>query len=299
MQENEIRNEFQDKNNVDNENVKHKKSVLDILNIVLNVIFYIFIVFLLIFSISQIVGSKEDKVKNIFGLGYETVQSDSMKTTNGVEMKKDSFEKGDMLWVKTIDASDVSSLKVGDIVTFWDTMSSSSGSFLNTHRIVDFSVDDKGNITGVITQGDMYIGTMWEYETYKKENPDTYQSLASSSTNFKCQNVSLDNLRAKYIGHWDNFGSFMDWLGNPKKGFIVIIIIALVFVLFEMAMVIKNAMNIKGAKMIEKNEIEKAEMRAELESEKDRMRRELLEELRAEMKEEKEKEEENKDDNES
>lgn len=275
----------EDVNNIEE---KHKKTPLDIVNIVFNVIFYVFIVLLLFFSISQIVGAKEDKVKNIFTLGYETVQSDSMYPTKNYTSlaKKDSFEKGDLLWVKTLNYSDNTKvkpedfkLKIGDIITFYDTMSSSQ-SFLNTHRIVDYVVDGDGYVTAVITQGDIYLGTYLEYNTYKEANPDTYQALATSAQNFACQNVSLSSIRAKYIGHWDNIGGAVDWLSNPKKGMVMIIIIAVAFVLFEMFMVLKNIMNIKTAKMSETSEKEKEEMKLSLEEERERIKKELLEELK-------------------
>lgn len=282
---------------VSNVEEKHKKTPLDIVNIVLNVIFYIFIVLLLLFSISQIVGSKTDKVKNIFGLGYETVQTNSMMPTDKSLKRKDSFDKGALLWVKTISYDEEKieqskfNLKIGDIITFYDTMSASTP-MLNTHRIVDLTVDKEGYVTGVITQGDIYFGQYLEYETFKAANPDNYQQIASSAQNFACQNVALSNIRAKYIGHWDGVGTFMDWLSNPKKGMIVVIIIAVAFVLFEMFMVLKNIMNIKTAKMSEASLKEKEEMKLSLEEERERIKAELLAELKEQQNKEESKDEE-------
>lgn len=284
-----------------------KQKTLKIVSITLNTIFYIFIFMLLIFSITQITGSEPDKVKNIFGLGYETVASNSMKPDpNGLNVvdesravfKKDSFTNKDVIWVSTLNNKEKKKLKVGDIITFWDTISEPpagveySNGFLNTHRIVEIIYTPSGEVSSYITQGDSYFGTPYEYGVYEGETGQLVNERHA-------QNVSLDSIRAKYIGKWTNAGSFIRWISDPSKGFIVVIILpTILFLLFEMFMVIKNIMAIKTQKMAVSASEEKEQLRLELEAEKEKMKQELLEQLRKEALEEAKKQEESKEEKE-
>ena len=270
---------------LDEANLKHKKTPLEIVNIVLNCIFYVFIFLLLLFSISQIVGSKAGHVKNVFGLGYETVLSDSMMPKDKTLKSKDSFSKGDLIWVNTLSKKEKNKLKVGDIVTFWDTVTerpNQKRGFLNTHRIVDIKYGESNEIVAIVCQGDYYKGTTYDYlaaDDSKKAQLATNSYGAIQS----CQLISdMSLVKAKYIGKWNNVGTFINWLSNPKRGFIVVILIAVAFLLFEMFMVIKNLMSIKTAKLQKANDEDKQKMLESLAEEKEKMRQEILEQLRKE-----------------
>jgi signal peptidase I len=264
--------------NLDNEPTDTKgKKALRITNIVVNTIFYIFIALLLLFSISQIAGSKDNKVKNVFGLGYEVVASDSMSPT---------FKKNDLIWVKTNFKE--KDLKVGTIATFFDMYStnptSNSKGFLNTHRIVDIvDLNDDGKVDLYVLQGDYKKGTADDYSTWT----DAQKEAAWNNYQYASGPVqivqSASDFKAIYIGHWDGTGSFINWLSNPKKGFILVIFITAIFLLFEMFMVIKNIMDIRTAKLIANKEVEKEEMKKNLDAEREKMKQELLAQLKAEQ----------------
>lgn len=280
-----------------------ENKTLFIINIVVNTIFYIFIFLLLMFSISQIRGSSDDKVKNVFGLGYENVLSDSMyvkdrkgSVYNVVDESrhhnlKSSFDKGDLIWVNTLSGKEKKKLKIGQIVTFWDTQSanptSNPNGFLNTHRIVDIIYDSEGSVSSLVMQGDMWRGTAYDYEIYMTNHSEIpyYTNQQTLLSGEYVQIIGLDVVRAKYTGHWDNAGTFVNWLSNPKKGFIFVIFIAAGFLIFEMFMVIKNVMAIKSEKLGVKADAEKEalkeEMAKSLEDERERIRAELLAELQA------------------
>lgn len=281
------------------------EKVLSIVNIVVNSIFYFFIFLLLLFSISQIRGSSDDKVKNVFGLGYESVLTDSMyvkdrkeSTFNVVDEKshknlKSSFDMGDLVWVKTVSGKEATKLKVGQIITFWDTQSNNPTSnpkgFLNTHRIVD-TVMYNGTVQSYITQGDMFRGTAFEYSRYVETHIGSKDLGTIQYEMMQAQYIQIvdtEVVKAKYIGHWDNAGSAVRWLSNPKKGFIVVILFAGAFLIFEMFMVIKNVLALKAEKMGVKAEEDKQalkdEMAKSLEQERERMRKELLAELQAQQ----------------
>ncbi len=271
-------------NEVLNEEIKEKKKVspLHIINIVVNSVFYIFIFLLLLFSISQIRGSKEGKVKNLFGLGYEVVLSNSMEPY---------FEAGDLLWVHTNFKQ--KEIKVGTIVTFYDTVSSNpnknSKGFLNTHRVVDIVYTDAGKVSFYVLQGDIYKGTGEDYNILTDEEKIIAQYTYQFSSG-PIQIVTINDIKAVYSSHWDGAGNFMNWLSNPKKGFVIVIICTAAFLLFEMFMVIKNIMEIKTANIQKESEISKEEMKKSLEEERERMKKELLEELKKEQEQNKDKE---------
>ena len=264
--------------NLDNETTDTKgKKALRITNIVVNTMFYIFIALLLLFSISQIAGSKDNKVKNVFGLGYEVVASDSMNPT---------FKKNDLIWVKTNFKE--KDLKVGTIATFFDMYStnptSNSKGFLNTHRIVDIvDLNKDGDVEFYVLQGDYMKGTADDYSTWT----DAQKEAAWYSYQYASGPIqivqSASDFKALYIGHWDGTGSFINWLSNPKKGFILVIFITAIFLLFEMFMVIKNIMDIRTAKLIANKEVEKEEMKKNLDAEREKMKQELLAQLKAEQ----------------
>lgn len=258
------------------ENTKTKKvDPLFVTNVVVNSIFYLFIFILLLFSISQIAGSKDDKVKNVFGLGYEIVLSNSMEP---------EFKANDLVWVNTNVKK--SNLKIGTIITFWDTSGKNNPTnnpegFINTHRIVDIVyMPDSNKVSAYVCQGDVwktYENGKYDYNTKTDDEKATMRYKQEY-----VQIVSPSDVRAKYIGHWDGAGSFIKWLSNPKKGFVFVILITGAFLIFEMFMVIKNVMEIRTANMQANSEAEKEELKKSLEAERERMKQELLAELKAE-----------------
>jgi len=289
MAENEMNTNVSAETAVSEKEPKQKKTPMEIVNIVVNCVFYVIIFILLLFSITQIAGSKKGKVKNVFGLGYEVVLSNSMMPDDSKQAKSDSFDKNDLIWVNTLSSKEKKKLKKGDIITFWDIYSPNptgeTGGFLNTHRIVDIIKNVDGKITAYITQGDIYLGSYYQYDEYIAANgADSVSFLCSSSANYACQNVAVEQVKAKYIGHWDNAGNFINWVSNPKKGFIVVILLpTIAFLLFEIFMVVKNMFALKTEKVSANAEQEKQKIRDELQAEKDKLREELLAELRKEQ----------------
>ncbi len=277
-----------------------KVDVLRIVSITVNTIFYVFIFLLLLFSITQITGSKKNKIKSIFGLGYESVITDSMyvKERNGLTVvdesrfknTKTSFDAGDLIWVTKLNKKERKKVKIGNVVTFVDVVSNSptgeKGGFLNTHRIVDFIYDENGKKSAAVLQGDMFRGSQYDYvyvmsKLTPSDDKATVQYSMQSAQ--QIQIVALEDIEAKYIGQWKNGGDFVNWLSNPKKGFVIIILLSGAFLLFEMFMVIKNIMLLRTEKLSaqaeEDKEALKDEMKKSLEEERERIRAELMAEL--------------------
>ena len=120
-----------------------QKLALRIIKISVNTLFYIVIAVLLVFSVANIQVKKENDIANVFGRGFLSVQSESMSGD-----LDDSFEMGDMVFVKMLNDSDRENLVVGDIVTYFDLTIRA----FNTHRIIEIYEND-GEMF-LITQGD-------------------------------------------------------------------------------------------------------------------------------------------------
>ena len=176
------------------ENSIKQNNVKKVINIVLNVLFYLFIVLLFVFAISNIRG-KKNNIPNIFGYGYLTVNSNSMRGD-----AKDCFEKGDIIVVNIASQKEIDNIKIGDIVTFEDLQMSKtfddmgvsaaeqkSLTNLNTHRIVDIKETDGTKY--FIAQGD-YI----KYPHTSDPNDPYDFSYDYTADIYTAHNVSQDGL---------------------------------------------------------------------------------------------------------
>lgn len=229
---------------------KSKKSnmAVRILKITLNTFFYIVIVVLLVFSLANIKVKQEDDIANIFGTGFLAVQSDSMKGT-----LTDSFEKGDLIFVKMLNDESRANLEVGDIVTYFDL----SIHAFNTHRIKDIYTNN-GEVY-IVTQGDNTPGAD--------------------------QPIHLTDALALYQSKWVGAGNALDYLQSPT-GFAIFVILPVVIILvFEGIVLARNVLALNKAKMEEKYALEKEQTKADLEAEKEKIRAQILEELKQNNKE--------------
>ena len=223
-----------------------KEAKLDlkkISKITLNILFYTVIVLLVLFSIANIKIKREDNIANVFGLGFLSVQSDSMAGS-----QKDNFNKGDIIFVSMLNDSNRNNLNVGDIVTFYDV----SIRQFNTHRIIEiFEIDNEVYLT---TKGDNVSG---------EDTP----ILASQAISVYRSSVS-------------GLGTSLDYLQTPT-GFALFIILPVVFVLiFEGVILVRNVLALNPAKMEEKFSVEKEKAQLDLEAEKEKLRQQILAELK-------------------
>ena len=226
------------------------------LNIAGNVLFYGLIVLLLLFSIANLTIKSERDIANVFGRGFLPVLSDSMEGDNA-----DSFNKGDLLFVRTIKESQVDDLEIGDIVTFYDL----SIAALNTHRVVE--VTD----SYIVTQGD-------------KANAINPYVIAGDNTGKDYQIVTYDNVKAVHTGTWSGVGSAVSYLQTPV-GFALFIILPVVILLAYQGFVLTKALlAVNKEKLEAKYAEDKEQSLKDLEAEKEIIRKELLEELKKEQK---------------
>jgi len=220
-----------------------QKLALRIIKISVNTLFYIVIAVLLVFSVANIQVKKENDIANVFGRGFLSVQSESMSGD-----LDDSFEMGDMVFVKMLNDSDRENLVVGDIVTYFDLTIRA----FNTHRIIEIYEND-GEMF-LITQGDNTPG------------PD--------------QPIRAAEAKALYMSKWSDFGTRLDYLQSPT-GFALFIILPVVFILiFEGVILVRNVLALNKVKMEEKYTLEKEKTVVDLEAEKEKIRAQIMEELK-------------------
>lgn len=266
-----------------NSSKKSNKKIKYIFTIIGNVIFYLIIVLLLLWSVMNInAGSKNGGFPNIFGRGFLSVQSDSM-TKNGILPSEYStysisqFSKGDLLNVNVFDQNQFNSLKKGDVITYYDENIKN----LNSHRIVYINYKNDGTIDSIAVQGDksasfsgvfnpddpnmkelnFSLQNNKEVVLFDKNNNNLIKGVATSVT-YGAGNV-LDNLHQNWL-----------WYFVLPVGLLLI---------FELFMVIKNFMELKGTKQKAALAGDKEAMLAEIQAEKEKMRQELLAELKAQQ----------------
>ena len=223
---------------------KLKKTI----KITMNISFYVVIISLILFAVANMRIKKENNIANIFGFGFLSVQSNSMYGD-----LDDSFEKGDMIFVKLLDETSKKSLNIGDIVTYYDM----SIRAFNTHRIVKINLEEDY----IITQAD-------------------YNPVAESTNTSPDQPITFDQVIAVYDRHVANLGTTLDYVQSPN-GFAVVVILPVVIILFyEGFKLFRNIMILNREKIESKYKEDLNRTHELLEIEKQKIREALIKELR-------------------
>ena len=272
-------------NNVEivEETKNNKAKTIFILKIVGNVVFYLIIIALLLFSIMNInAGSKNGGFPNIFGKGFLSVQTNSMtrdESFNGVNIPDKyndyeigEFAAGDLLYVKVAKQKNINKLEVGDVVTFFD----SSLKALNTHRVIAISKDGN-NVVQVTLQGDLSVSQFGIFDPTDSSLAEHNQNLISRGD---VQYIAAADIKGIVTGVNPGAGKVLNNIQQNWLWYFVIPV--LIFLLVEVYFVIRNIMELKGAKQKAELASNKEAMLADLEAQKEEMRKQLLAELMAE-----------------
>lgn len=266
----------------ENKEPQDKKALVKkILVIVGNVVFYAIIIVLFLFSLMNInAGNGTQNFPNLFGKGMLSVESNSMERNKGGYHPAEwdtygigEIKKGDLVYDDVFNG-DVSSLKIGDIITFYDSVIDA----LNTHRIVYINVENNY----VITQGD-YIITQSTSDTYYYDA--TMTNIAKNdeltSNHSYAQIVQKNDIKGVVTGVNPGAGSV---LSNIRQNWLFYFVIPIaVILLIEIVFVVKNFLDLRHEKNKADLADDKEAMLAELEAEKEKMRQELLAELKAQQ----------------
>ena len=110
-----------------------------------------FTVFMMIFTIfSTLTFDRNDR--NLFGMRFYIVVSDSMSPSENNKDDKIHFNAGDIVLIKDISDNEKAELKAGDVIAFLSTNSVSYGETV-THMIREVKYNDEGKIVGFVTYG--------------------------------------------------------------------------------------------------------------------------------------------------
>lgn len=226
-------------------------NAMKILKIIGLVVFYTIILFLLIFSLSTLTVKSQDNIPNILGKGFLSVDA---KADSMVGENKDSFNPGDLVFVKVIKKKDRKNLDLKDlyekgaVITFYDYSIKS----FNTHRIVEYHYNEETKVASVRTQGDNKPEMDMEY-------------------------LGSDRILGIYTSHIGGLGKPIAFMQTPLGFGVIVLVPMLVLLLFQGYKLIKNVYVVKEAKLKENLEIDSEEQ-------KRRIREEVLKEMEMEKK---------------
>lgn len=223
-----------------------------IINIVVNVIVAIIAIFVVILA-STTIASAKTGYTNLFGYASVSVLSDSMKGD-----KEDSFNKGDMIFVKILKDEEKASLKEGDVITFYDTINGQVA--LNTHRIIKVIVNSDGD----------------KFYTTQGDNAPAADKVSIASS---------EVIGVYKGGRMAGFGAVATFFKGPIGFGIFVVLPSLALLGFAIYKVIiavkqvKDEEKMQGISVDDLNEEQKAKLLAE---EKEKIKAELLAEMNAE-----------------
>ncbi|NLB85199.1 MAG: hypothetical protein GX794_03680 [Acholeplasmataceae bacterium] len=234
--------------------VKKTNQTLKVFKIIGLVVFYTIILTLLLFAISTLAQKSEDQVPNLFGLGYLTVESNSMEGT-----EEDSLFVGDLIFVKVLSKKEKEDLDLQDlvdkgaIVTFFDRDPDVRKRV--THRAIGLTEDGL-----LITKGD---------------NPNT------NPTEDAVKRGGTEII-AIYKGRIAGLGKVINFMQSPVGFGVVVVLPMALLLIFQGITLTKNIFKLREDKLKQQLEVEKEALEEEKEREREQLKKELLEELEKE-----------------
>ena len=238
---------------------------LKIIKIVIDVLLYAIVVTMLVFSISIISGNNNDSaIPNLFGRGYLAVLSESMEGEGEWDALPGSFDKGDLIFVRLKTDENVSKLKVGDVITFFDPVA--PGNKLNTHRII--AIDDAFQL---VTRGDKATSLLTEAQIAAENSTHVYQNS---------QTINAGAVRAIHYspsqeitpGVSKGLGNTLEFMKSPIGFAVVIILPVLAILIYEGIKLARVIIDNNRKKQQEKTAVEMAFAMEQLELEKQKMK---------------------------
>lgn len=196
------------------------------LNIALVVLQVAIVIVAIAFSVSILLSTGYESNTDF---GKSSIRLMPVLTDSMAGDKEDSFKAGDLIIVKSAEKVDLSTLKVGDIITYLDNV----GGDLQfvTHRIIDIKESEMSSGTVIreyITRGDA-------------EDPDT--AIAKT--------LYAGDIKGVYVGKLAGVGSAVFWLQDPTHFFLVIMLPLILLLLYNAYLVVRIIMEAKLKKQRE------------------------------------------------
>lgn len=185
--------------------------------IIVDILIWILVIFAALITFSVFSSQANGGVANIFGNMPVTIQTNSMAPT---------FQAGDLIIDKTV--TNASSLKAGNIITFWTTIEGKR--VKNTHKIIEVKTDGS-----FVTRGDA-------------------NDINDTSP------VSPSDVIGVFSGtKFGGVGKALDFLQSPMGFLFVVVLPLLLFFLYQIYKFIIVVVSIKKPKLsaMEEEEIKK------------------------------------------
>ncbi len=192
---------------------------------------------LIVFEIAIVIVAIAFSISILLSTGYESnsdfgessIRLMPVLTDSMAGDKEDSFEAGDLIIVKSAEKVDLSTLEVGDIVTYLDYV----GGDLQfvTHRIIDIEeseMSDGGVIREYTTMGDA-------------EDPETAIT----------KKLYAGDIKGVYVGKLAGVGNAVFWLQDPTHFFLVIMLPLILLLLYNAYLVVRIIIEAKLKKQRE------------------------------------------------
>lgn len=225
-----------------------------IMNIALKIVTWLlvaFTVFMMIFTIVT-VSTVDRNDRNIFGIRFYIVQTDSMSPSENNKDMDIHFNAGDIILIKNV--KDRNKLQAGDVIAFLSTNEVSYGETV-THMIREVKRDEEGRLLGYVTFG------------------------TNTGTNDEAL-VEPSYVLGEYAGKLPGVGNFFAFVKSTQGYIICILVPFLLLIIYNGVNVIRLFRQYKKEQTAA-IEAEKAEIAAERKQNEDMMR-ELLE-LKAQL----------------
>lgn len=240
--------------NKEAEDAKTEKKGQKVVSIIINVVLVLAIVLAAVSTYVSYVSASGNGVPSVLGVQILSIQTESMYPV---------LKPGDLIFSKTV--KDVSTLEVGDIITYWTVINGER--VLNTHTVHE------------IYNGDGYL-----IFATKGENNTAADPLM----------VHEAEIVGKYTGKIGGLGKVFDYLQTSTGFLIVVVIPVFIFFLFYLVQFFRVLFEYQNVKNRIKYEQERgrtedmlAEQQRKQQEEKDQQRAaleaELREKLRAEL----------------
>lgn len=189
-----------------------QQKVRSILNWVATGVCIVVIVFALVVAIFTIASATNDDHLTRFGDKiYLNVATDSMAPT---------FSPDDVIIATALDSANAKSLKVGQVVTFRTTVSTS----FNTHRIVAINRTDAGEVSSYTTRGDNQSST-WQDAAAEllKDKDDRNADVIGSTENVQASAIVATWGKVNEDGTFTSgkmlkgVGGFSNWIQDTEN----------------------------------------------------------------------------------
>jgi len=188
-----------------------KEKRTKILSIIINTLSAIILLVALLVLVTSFI-SKDKGYTPLFGKSYLIVVSDSMKVTENPQ--PDNFQAGDIICIKLLNESEKFDLRIGTVVSFYDSSIRGIKTDINSHRIVKYVYENAGETTE-LKSGDTLRGFMTQGDNHEVSRVPAF--------------TSIENVIGKFDGKATGLGSVIMFL-QSKTGFITCVLIPCILV---------------------------------------------------------------------